>query len=423
MRFACESCLTRYTLADEKVRGRILKIRCKNCGHVMVVRDPALAEPQQQAPSFEDEATRTLSATEAMRLAREAGGDGSPAGAEAPAGEEASTRAVPVEEAMRLARGAVPPPDPATVEWFAMRHGQQLGPMSGAVLEAKVMAGELGPRNYVWREGMEDWRRMEAVEELAPMLAAAQAAAEPLLTPGPALEESPAVPAAEEPAPTAGEGAEAKEPTAGPSGLDAAALFELPEEPEPASEAQQAPPAAAPVAGAGSAVRGEARRDGPWALHAAQARNSAPRGAGRVLKLVAAGVILAAIFAAAAWYLLPADAATAAGAPPLQGDAIRVGAVPLPAGAPLDPGAVREALATRLGGYQRCVADHRSSGERQRRITVRAVVAPTGAVSAATADGGGDLGVCLADRTRDIRFPSFEGEPLEVSVPLEIVAR
>ena len=31
MRFACEQCQTKYTIPDERVRGKILKIRCKNC--------------------------------------------------------------------------------------------------------------------------------------------------------------------------------------------------------------------------------------------------------------------------------------------------------------------------------------------------------------------------------------------------------
>lgn len=39
MRFFCDRCKTRYTIDDAKVRGKVLKIRCKNCGNVMTVSD------------------------------------------------------------------------------------------------------------------------------------------------------------------------------------------------------------------------------------------------------------------------------------------------------------------------------------------------------------------------------------------------
>src|SRR5258708_6204228 len=39
MKFACDKCNTRYSIADERVRGRVLKIRCKACNHVITVRE------------------------------------------------------------------------------------------------------------------------------------------------------------------------------------------------------------------------------------------------------------------------------------------------------------------------------------------------------------------------------------------------
>jgi len=41
MKFSCDKCSARYTISDEKVRGKLLKIRCKSCGNVIEVRDPA----------------------------------------------------------------------------------------------------------------------------------------------------------------------------------------------------------------------------------------------------------------------------------------------------------------------------------------------------------------------------------------------
>src|SRR5450759_1817849 len=39
MKFVCDRCQTRYSIADEKVRQKILRIRCKSCGNVIVVQD------------------------------------------------------------------------------------------------------------------------------------------------------------------------------------------------------------------------------------------------------------------------------------------------------------------------------------------------------------------------------------------------
>ena len=50
MKFACEQCQTKYTIPDERVRGKILKIRCKNCNcQISIseggVRTTRVAEP------------------------------------------------------------------------------------------------------------------------------------------------------------------------------------------------------------------------------------------------------------------------------------------------------------------------------------------------------------------------------------------
>ena len=38
MKIVCESCSAKYSIADEKVAGRVFKIRCKKCGAAIVVR-------------------------------------------------------------------------------------------------------------------------------------------------------------------------------------------------------------------------------------------------------------------------------------------------------------------------------------------------------------------------------------------------
>jgi predicted Zn finger-like uncharacterized protein len=45
MKVTCQSCQAKYTIADEKVRGKVAKIRCKKCGTTIIVdgNDPATA--------------------------------------------------------------------------------------------------------------------------------------------------------------------------------------------------------------------------------------------------------------------------------------------------------------------------------------------------------------------------------------------
>ena len=38
MKIVCDNCATKYSIADEKVRGKVFKIRCKKCSHIIVVR-------------------------------------------------------------------------------------------------------------------------------------------------------------------------------------------------------------------------------------------------------------------------------------------------------------------------------------------------------------------------------------------------
>ena len=38
MKFACDSCQAEFLIADEKVGRRGVKVRCKRCSHVIIVR-------------------------------------------------------------------------------------------------------------------------------------------------------------------------------------------------------------------------------------------------------------------------------------------------------------------------------------------------------------------------------------------------
>src|SRR6266436_3335316 len=49
MKIVCDNCATKYSIADEKVRGKVFKIRCKKCSHIIVVRGSGDGAPAQVA--------------------------------------------------------------------------------------------------------------------------------------------------------------------------------------------------------------------------------------------------------------------------------------------------------------------------------------------------------------------------------------
>src|SRR4051812_18196548 len=46
MRFVCESCRAQYMINDEKVGPKGVKVRCRKCGYVILVKRGAEAQPK-----------------------------------------------------------------------------------------------------------------------------------------------------------------------------------------------------------------------------------------------------------------------------------------------------------------------------------------------------------------------------------------
>src|SRR5438132_4623020 len=158
MQFICESCKAHILVADGKIRGKRLIVRCKRCGVQIRIVDPALSPSQ--------------SAGKAVSSSSQSGGrpaTGPIARASAPRRETdtESTRAMDsevLEKALRASKAgdaapraaavsaprSEPPPPPPPREtpaprdpavWFAMIHGKQLGPITRAELGLKASAG------------------------------------------------------------------------------------------------------------------------------------------------------------------------------------------------------------------------------------------------------------------------------------------
>src|SRR5262245_23701087 len=50
MKIVCDNCATKYSIADDKVRGKVFKIRCKKCSHIIVVRGGEGGSGEVSAP-------------------------------------------------------------------------------------------------------------------------------------------------------------------------------------------------------------------------------------------------------------------------------------------------------------------------------------------------------------------------------------
>lgn len=172
MRFDCEQCKSKYSIEDARVRGKVLKIRCKNCGNVITVREqPAGGK------------TETPAAVSGVA------GNGSPALSVTPT--PASQRAVELRsdgpdrseggldaEEDRTVFSVEPPPGVAPEpEWFISCDGQQEGPffVENAAQRAREATAR-GQEVHAWREGFGDWLPIAQVPELARILQAASPA-------------------------------------------------------------------------------------------------------------------------------------------------------------------------------------------------------------------------------------------------------
>ncbi len=114
MKIVCDSCGTKYSISDDKVRGKVFKIRCKKCSHIIVVRgtNEAAAAPAAAAPA-----------------------------------------AAPVADG-----------------WHLVVDGDQVGPVPESDIRGRIERGEINAETYVWKEGFADWLKLSAIPEFASLV-------------------------------------------------------------------------------------------------------------------------------------------------------------------------------------------------------------------------------------------------------------
>jgi predicted Zn finger-like uncharacterized protein len=134
MKVVCESCQAKYQVPDERVAGKKLKIRCKRCGAIVLIR-----------------------------------GDLDPNLAAVSGGSVAAESLAPVTTSARAyqAHGVHGVHD-APLEWHVSLEGDTQGPFDTAGVRAWLDSQPGGWDAHVWREGFPDWMDARACTELAP---------------------------------------------------------------------------------------------------------------------------------------------------------------------------------------------------------------------------------------------------------------
>lgn len=73
MKLTCDSCNAKYSIADDRVAGKVFKIRCKKCSHVIIVRgETVVVEPTPAPPAISGEWYAIVDGEQAGPFEREA---------------------------------------------------------------------------------------------------------------------------------------------------------------------------------------------------------------------------------------------------------------------------------------------------------------------------------------------------------------
>lgn len=164
MKFLCGGCRTKYQISDEKIRGKILTIRCKKCGAKILVRESLGREVGGTvvAPIAEDDRALSVEVEARSAVGAQVGGS---------ALQSAFDVAMHAnDEADDMPTTIAPTPgnlEAAGVEWYVAIDGEQSGPFAFAELVRKVQAKEVIGRHYVWHDGMDGWKRVRDLPDLS----------------------------------------------------------------------------------------------------------------------------------------------------------------------------------------------------------------------------------------------------------------
>ena len=228
MKFLCDQCKAKYQIADEKVQGKTLRMKCRKCGHIIEIRaltgdtkpssmppPGAIGETMQVGSLSEDAAHALLNppipaAPKAPTPAPKPAAPAKPGAPPRPTNAGPPRAGAAVGNATRMGMGGAPakpaaaPPrtteapkseaapdsalasaftrsvakkpevnasgsqssDPPAEEWYVAIDEVPVGPIRLTDLRSKYGSGAVSDDSLVWREGFEEWRPLRTLTDL-----------------------------------------------------------------------------------------------------------------------------------------------------------------------------------------------------------------------------------------------------------------
>ena len=189
MKFVCDRCQTKYSIADERVRGKVLKVKCKSCANVITVRE-ARAHSSAGLPTLSagssghsrGGAQAALSVpmetpvvdSERTQLAM------SPFGPETEGFPDLLMPAAP-SAPVRRPTGSLAAVGPADdlVQWYMALDGNRTGPFTRSKLVEKLAPLAKSADVHIWNDKLDGWKPPTAVPEIAAEISRRRAPAPP----------------------------------------------------------------------------------------------------------------------------------------------------------------------------------------------------------------------------------------------------
>jgi predicted Zn finger-like uncharacterized protein len=203
VKFFCEQCKAKYQIADERVAGKTVRMKCRKCGHLVEVR----ATVTESSASVPPPAAAPASGTEAGSKPP-AGPPKAPPKAPPPRPSALATSLTAAKPAS--ARPDRPPPsalagafkanvtreeggstpfDMAELapgdDWYVAVNGVPVGPIRIAEVRRKAALGAITEDSLAWQEGLDEWRPVKSFPELAVQVREAALGGRASLTPQP----------------------------------------------------------------------------------------------------------------------------------------------------------------------------------------------------------------------------------------------
>jgi predicted Zn finger-like uncharacterized protein len=181
MRVICDSCGASYNIADAKVLGRLVKVRCKSCSGTILVdgRGPRAAAPETPPTSLRSTSARPpapvappLPPTSSIppAIMPRAPSAPPPAAQPAPGAAWQATPSEPPDDATQLWNRAGASPLAAggteAESWSVNLSDTDQRTMSSEQIIEGFLSGEVTDDAFVWKEGMDDWMPVLEVDEL-----------------------------------------------------------------------------------------------------------------------------------------------------------------------------------------------------------------------------------------------------------------